>query len=106
MNYEEAYTFYKFLKSNYDKKRKIYEKLGFSLAGAISYRDWEVFVAILMNDRCKPGDGCDLLRHEVKSALRGNSYEYQYHRNKGLEKLTGDKSEITFTFLTKSITIL
>jgi hypothetical protein len=86
-----ADLFFNFLKDNYDKKKKIYKKLGFSLNGAISFRDWEVLVAILMRDKCKSGHGCDLKKHEVKSAQIGNSFEYQYHKNTGLLKLEEDK---------------
>jgi hypothetical protein len=86
-----AEDFYRGIKKEYDSRRKIYERLQFPLAGTISSRDWEAFVAVLMRDKAKPGHGCDLTRHEVKSAKMGNSFEYQYHRNTGLEKLEGDK---------------
>ena len=88
---EGAYSFYRFLKKTYDKKRKIFERLGFDLVGSVSSKDWEVLAAILMRDRAKPGNGCDLMKHEVKSAKIHNSFEYQYHRHSGLEKLEGDK---------------
>lgn len=38
----------------------------------------------------KLGAGIDLTNYEVKSARRGGSYEYQYHRNTGREKLLRD----------------
>ena len=34
--------------------------------------------------------GVDLSNHEVKSAVAGGSYEYQYHKDKGKEKLLDD----------------
>lgn len=53
--------------------------------------DWEVFASMLVNDLGRKfGAGIDLANYEVKSAKRGSSYEYQYHRNTGLEKLAKD----------------
>ncbi len=53
--------------------------------------DWEVFASMLVNDLGRKfGAGIDLTNHEVKSAKRGSSYEYQYHRNTGPEKLAKD----------------
>ncbi|WP_404787430.1 hypothetical protein [Altericista sp. CCNU0014] len=40
-------------------KVEIYEQYGFSLQGSISSKDWEVFAAILLNDRARRGDGAD-----------------------------------------------
>ena len=54
---------------------------------------WEMFAAILVGDvgantgKSKNGKGADLVNHEVKSALSGNSFEYQYHRKSWREKL-------------------
>lgn len=87
-----ADSFFEGLKRHYDKKRIIYERCGFSPIGTITFRDWEVLTAILMKDECKPGNGSDLKRHEVKSAKMGNSFEYQYHKHTGLEKLEEEKS--------------
>jgi hypothetical protein len=53
--------------------------------------DWEVFASILVKDLGrKLGAGIDLANYEVKSAKRGGSYEYQYHKNTGMEKLSKD----------------
>ena len=53
--------------------------------------DWEVFASMLVNDLGRKfGAGIDLTNYEVKSAKRGGSYEYQYHKKTGLEKLTKD----------------
>ena len=53
--------------------------------------DWEVFASMLVNDvGRKFGAGIDLANYEVKSAKRGASYEYQYHRNTGRDKLAKD----------------
>ena len=53
--------------------------------------DWEVFASMLVNDMGRKfGPGIDLANHEVKSAKRGSSYEYQYHKIGGKEKLAKD----------------
>jgi hypothetical protein len=53
--------------------------------------DWEVFASMLVNDMGRKfGPGIDLANHEVKSAKRGSSYEYQYHKNEGRGKLAKD----------------
>ncbi len=53
--------------------------------------DWEVFASILVRDLgTKLGAGIDLAEYEVKSAEGGGSYEYQYHKIGGREKLTKD----------------
>ncbi|WP_309716871.1 hypothetical protein [Armatimonas sp.] len=52
--------------------------------------DWEVFGAILTGDQKRVGYGSDLTQLEVKSAVAGNSFEYQYHKEHGEEKLNED----------------
>ncbi|MHB1840465.1 MAG: hypothetical protein ACYCPD_11965 [Acidobacteriaceae bacterium] len=53
--------------------------------------DWEVFASMLVKDLGRKfGAGIDLANYEVKSAKRGSSYEYQYHKNTGLSKLAKD----------------
>ncbi|MEL6353952.1 MAG: hypothetical protein AAFR58_19675 [Cyanobacteria bacterium J06627_28] len=81
----------------------IYEEYGFTLQGSVGSKDWEVFAAILMGDRARPGDGADLMNYEVKSALIGNSFEYQYHKNRGLAKLQDDQA-VDHLFVSRSST--
>lgn len=53
--------------------------------------DWEVFASILVKDvGRKLASGIDLSNYEVKSAGAGASYEYQYHKNTGKQKLIND----------------
>jgi hypothetical protein len=54
--------------------------------------DWEVFASMLVNDMGRKfGAGIDLTNYEVKSVKRGSGgYEYQYHKNGGLQKLAKD----------------
>jgi hypothetical protein len=98
LNIVEAYDFYKkYLLGTAKDKAEIYERYGFR-PPEVASKDWEVFGAILLRDRKKPGIGADLERHEVKSAGYGWSFEYQYHRNHGEEKLDEDK-EVNHLFI-------
>jgi hypothetical protein len=99
---QEAYSFYKTYILDYSRdKAEIYERYGFSLQGSVGSKDWEVFAAILLNDRARRGDGADLMNYEVKSAVIGGSFEYQYHRNRGLDKLTDDR-DVDHIFVSRS----
>lgn len=103
---QEAYAFYRTYILEYSRdKAEIYERYGFSLQGSIGSKDWEVFAAILLNDRARRGDGADLINHEVKSAVLGGSFEYQYHRNRGVNKLTDDR-DVDHIFVARSETYL
>jgi hypothetical protein len=61
-------------------------------AGSVAMSsDWEVFASMLVKDLGrKLGAGIDLANHEVKSAKNSGSYEYQYHKNTGKDKLAAD----------------
>jgi hypothetical protein len=50
---------------------------------------WELFSAILMGDVAGnySRQGADLTKHEVKSRLNKECFEYQYHKNSWREKL-------------------
>lgn len=99
---QEAYSFYRAFILDYSRnKAEIYERYGFSLHGSVGSKDWEVFAAILLNDRARRGDGADLEHYEVKSATAEGSFEYQYHRNHGLDKLTDDKN-VDHVFVSRS----
>ena len=71
-------------------KNELFKKYNFSTASAVSSLDWELFAAILLNKK-KTGTSPDLNGHEVKSAKKGNSFEYQYHKANGLKKLAEDQ---------------
>jgi hypothetical protein len=87
----QAYAYYHDLILGYIKAKSIiYATKGFSTQGSVPSKDWEVFGAILMKDQKKKGYGADLERHEIKSSS-GTSFEYQYHRNHGLDKIEEDK---------------
>lgn len=64
---------------------------GFSVNGLISPKCWEIFASLLVNEKRNPGDSPDLTGEwEVKSAVMGSSFEYQYCREAGLVKLKDD----------------
>lgn len=53
--------------------------------------DCEVFASILVRDVGKKlAAGIDLSQYEVKSAVDGENYEYQYHKKTGKGKLKSD----------------
>ncbi|MBF2005481.1 MAG: hypothetical protein IGS49_08435 [Chlorogloeopsis fritschii C42_A2020_084] len=103
---QEAYSFYRTYILEYSRdKAEIYGRYGFSLQGSVGSKDWEVFAAILLNDRARRGDGADLENYEVKSAIIGGSFEYQYHRNRGINKLTDDR-DVDHIFVARSETYI
>jgi len=98
INVDDAYDFYlKYLLDPTNNKAELYTQYGFKFPG-IPSSDWELFGAILMRDRKNPSDtGADLLRHEVKSAGMRSSFEYQYHKYHGLDKLR-DEANVDHLF--------
>src|SRR5579864_8953354 len=73
-------------------KRRLYAARNVHFTGAISPSDWEVFGSILVKDHGKKlAAGIDLMNNEVKSATNQGSYEYQYHKNSGRDKLAHDR---------------
>lgn len=54
--------------------------------------DWEVFASILLKSMGSPSrSGPDLGEYEVKSAVDGSAFEYQYHRHSWADKLAADR---------------
>ncbi len=90
-NTQQAYDFYQ--KHIYNvEKQALLRKYNFPLAGSVSFTDWELFAAIFTGEKKQGQSGADLSKYEVKSAIMGNGFEYQYHLHSGLEKLNDDKS--------------
>lgn len=89
---EEAYGYYaEHILAPLRAKTPFYEERNVPREGLVPFRDWEVLVSILVDDKGSAlRSGSDLTNHEVKSAKRGGSFEYQYHRNHGREKLEHD----------------
>ena len=85
----EAYQFYKkFILS--EEKLKLFKIHKFQTIGSVPSIDWELFASILVNEEASEGHGTDLTTFEVKSAKIGSSFEYQYHKFTGQEKLKKD----------------
>lgn len=61
-------------------------------SGSIPSIAWELFGSVLTGKRGTSGYGADLEGVEIKSAIAGSSFEYQYHLNTGLKKLKEDQS--------------
>jgi hypothetical protein len=72
-------------------KLRLYRARDVHFAGKVQPSDWEVFASILVKDvGTKLTKGVDLSGNEVKSAENAGSYEYQYHKNTGRQKLKDD----------------
>jgi hypothetical protein len=72
-------------------KLRLYAARRVRSSGTAMSSDWEVFASILVKDLGqKLAAGIDLSHYEVKSATSEGSYEYQYHRNTGKQKLAND----------------
>lgn len=87
---QDAYDFYKKHILNIEKQNLL-KKYNFPLAGSVSFVDWELFAAIFTGEKKRGKSGADLNQYEVKSAVMGNGFEYQYHLHSGVSKLEEDK---------------
>jgi hypothetical protein len=88
-NIREAFEFYRKFIFN-DEQQELLTTRGFRVAGSVASVNWELFASILVNSVAKDGYGADLDGFEVKSAVQGGSFEYQYHLNGGKTKLIDD----------------
>lgn len=86
---EEALDFYKSFILN-KEKMDLLQKYSFKVNGSVSFQDWELFAAILTDNKKAEGYGADLNGFEVKSASEGSGFEYQYHKIGGASKLQED----------------
>ncbi len=88
---ESLKFFDEFMHAPLQGKRRVYEARNIRLGSAVTSSDWEVFASLLVN---KKGNGTvsgvDLGEFEVKSAMNDGGYEYQYHKETGLSKLSKD----------------
>lgn len=92
LDFEKALMFFHaYMYGPAQGKLRLYEARGVKAAGSTMPSDWEVFASILVKDVGKKlGSGIDLSNYEVKSAVSGGSYEYQYHKTTGKAKLLKD----------------
>lgn len=88
-NTKAAYDYYD-KHINRKERFDLLEEYNLSVAGSIPNIDWELLGAILTGDKGKKSYGSDLSMHEIKSAVSGNSFEYQYHLHGGEAKLNED----------------
>lgn len=94
LDFEKALMFFHaYMYGPLQGKLRLYSARSVHAPGAAMPSDWEVFASILVRDLGKKlAAGIDLGQYEVKSAFAGGSYEYQYHKNTGKEKLKRDAS--------------
>jgi hypothetical protein len=92
LDFEKALMFFHaYMYGPLQGKLRLYKARGVRSVSKAQPSDWEVFASILVKDvGTKLTKGVDLSRHEVKSAEKGGSYEYQYHKKGGLQKLNDD----------------
>ncbi len=88
---DTAFNFYS--KHIYNQeKMNLLRQHGLPIAGSVPSVSWELFGALLTGRDGTGAIGADLQGWEVKSASGSGSYEYQYHLNTGMVKLTEDCS--------------
>ncbi len=92
LDFEKALMFFHaYMYGPLQGKLRLYAARGVRSAGTAMSSDWEVFASMLVKDLGrKLAGGIDLANYEVKSATSGGSYEYQYHKNTGKQKLAHD----------------
>ncbi|MBI2682325.1 MAG: hypothetical protein HYX26_03770 [Acidobacteriales bacterium] len=92
LDFEKALMFFHaYMYGPLQGKLRLYLARDIHGAGKVLPSDWEVFASILVRDEgTKRGKGTDLKKYEVKSAEKGGSFEYQYHKDTGKQKLDDD----------------
>lgn len=92
LDFERALMFFHaYMYGPLQGKLRLYAARHVRSTGAVMSSDWEVFASMLVKDVGKKlAAGIDVSGYEVKSAVDGGAYEYQYHKNTGREKLAQD----------------
>ncbi len=92
LDFEKALMFFHaYMYGPLQGKLRLYTARKVQPGVAVMSSDWEVFASILVKDLGKKlAAGIDLSNNEVKSAVNGGSYEYQYHKETGKQKLASD----------------
>ncbi len=92
LDFEKALMFFHaYMYGPLQGKLRLYAARHVRSIGVAMSSDWEVFASMLVKDLGqKLAAGVDLSNHEVKSAIAGSSYEYQYHKETGKQKLIHD----------------
>ncbi len=83
--------FHAYMYGPYQGRLRLFRDRGLKPRMVMS-EDWEVFTSILLRQQgVASRQGPDLGDIEVKSAVAGSSFEYQYHRNSWQAKLDADR---------------
>lgn len=90
LHYHAAYDFYR-SHINREVFFQLLQQHNLKTSGSVPPIAWELFGSILTGRKGKSGYGSDLEGIEIKSAIQGSSFEYQYHLNTGLSKLEEDR---------------
>ncbi len=83
--------FHAYMYGPYQGRLRLFKDRGLKPRMVMS-EDWEVFASILLRRQgVASREGPDLGDVEVKSAVAGGSFEYQYHRKSWQKKLDADR---------------
>ncbi len=91
LHFRAAFEFYQ----NHINRTDFFQLLkerGLKTSGSVPSIAWELFGSILTGKKGTAGYGADLDGIEIKSAIAGSSFEYQYHLHTGLSKLKEDQT--------------
>jgi hypothetical protein len=101
LDFEKALMFFHaYMYGPLQGKLRLYNARRVRAAGKAHSSDWEVFASMLVKDvGNKLTKGVDLQNYEVKSSENQGSFEYQYHKETGIQKLKSDvnTSHLFFT---------
>jgi len=89
LDFEKALMFFHaYMYGPLQGKLRLYRARAVRSPGKVMTSDWEVFASMLVKDVGKKlASGIDLTGYEVKSAENEGSFEYQYHKNTGKQRL-------------------
>ena len=83
--------FHAYMYGPYKGRARLFRQRGLKPRMVMS-EDWEVFASILLGVMgTASASGPDLDEYEVKSAVGGGAFEYQYHRKSWQAKLAADR---------------
>ena len=90
LRFRAAFAFYQ-THINRSDFFQLLKKHNLKTSGSVPSITWELFGSVLTGQKGTSGYGADLEGIEIKSAIAGSSFEYQYHFNTGLDKLMEDQ---------------
>ena len=98
-----AYTFFRNHIYNEDKQQ-VYLRRGFPLARMIPPHDWECLGAELINENKNGHYGQDLKTCDVKSAVYGQAFGWDFHYVSAIDKIN-QALELNYIFVTYSLNL-